>query len=59
MNKRTVPQAVFDTRQAIAAAKAGHQQACEELARVPVDQLGEGNPNHPRYDDKLFGKRVR
>jgi hypothetical protein len=53
--RRTVPQAVFDSREALRAAREGHRQACEELARTPCHLLGEGNPNHPRYDWTLFG----
>lgn len=56
--KRTVPQAVFDSPQALKAAREGHRQACAELdaqflAGGPFD---EGNPNHPQYNTKtLFG----
>lgn len=50
MTKRTVPQAVFDSPAAIRAAKAGHAAATRELAETPRHLLGEGNPNHPRYD---------
>ncbi len=56
MEERTVPQAVFDSPQAIRAAKQGHREACEELARTPRHLLDEGNPNHPRYDLHLFGE---
>jgi hypothetical protein len=54
--KRTVPQAVFDSPQALKAAREGHRQACEELeaqfqAGGPFD---EGNPNHPMYSTKLL-----
>jgi len=56
MEKRTVPQAVFDSPQAIRVAKQGHREACEELARTPRHLLDEGNPNHPRYDLHLFGE---
>jgi hypothetical protein len=53
--KRTVPQAVFDSKDARRIAREGHRLACEELARTPRHMLDEGNPNHPRYDRKLFG----
>lgn len=56
MTKRTVPQAVFDSPQALKAAKQGHAQACQELADTPRHMLDEGNPNHPRYDLHLFGQ---
>jgi hypothetical protein len=55
MERRTVPQAVFDSKEALKAARAGHRQACEDLARTPRHLLDEGNPNHPRYDRTLFG----
>lgn len=55
MAKHTVPQAVFDSPEAISAARQGHLEACEQLARTPRHLLGEGNPNHPRYDNTLFG----
>jgi len=55
MERRTVPQAVFDSKEALRAAREGHRQACEELARTPRHLLDEGNPNHSRYDRKLFG----
>ena len=58
MSKRTVPQAVFDSPEAKRIAAAGHAQACAELARTPRHLLGEGNPNHPRYDLHLFGYHV-
>lgn len=55
MGKRSVQQAVFDSKEATRAAKAGHQMAVNELALVPRHMLGEGNPNHPRYDLHIFG----
>lgn len=58
MNKRTVPQAVFDSPEAIRSAKAGHEQACRELERAPRHLLGGGNPNHPMYDLHIFGYHV-
>lgn len=56
MRLRTVPQAVFDSPQALKVAKEGHRLACEQLARTPRHLLDEGNPNHPRYDLHLFGE---
>ena len=53
--KRTVPQAVFDSKEAQQAARAGHRAACAELERTPRHLLDEGNPNHPRYELLLFG----
>jgi len=53
--KRTVPQSVFDTPEAIRAARLGHAEACAELDKLPRHMLNEGNPNHPMYDAKLFG----
>jgi len=56
--KRTVPQSVFDSPEALRAAREGHRLACEDLARVPRHLLDPGNPNHPRYDDRIFGYTV-
>lgn len=56
MEKRTVPQAVFDSPAALRAAKQGHLEACAELDATPRHLLDEGNPNHPRYDLHLFGE---
>jgi hypothetical protein len=58
MEKRTVPQTVFDSKDARKAARDGHRQACAELERTPRHMLDEGNPNHPNYDAKLFGYDV-
>jgi len=55
---RTVQQAVFDSPQAIKAAKAGHAMACAELEATPRHMLDEGNPNHPKYDLHIFGVHV-
>lgn len=48
--KRTVQQSVFESKDAIRAAKAGHKLACDELNATPRHLLNEGNPNHPMYD---------
>lgn len=52
--KRTVPQSVFDSPDAIRVSKRAHREACEELVRTPVHLLNVGNPNHPIHDG-LFG----
>jgi len=54
MEKRTVAQAVFDSKEARLVATLGHKQACEDLDKTPRHMLDEGNPNHPMYD-QLFG----
>lgn len=54
MIKRTVPWAVFNSRDALRFAKIAHKQACEELDKTPRRMLDEGNPNHPMYD-QIFG----
>lgn len=54
MMKRTVPQAVFDSKEARRIAAIAHKQACDDLAKKPRHMLGEGNPNHPMYDG-IFG----
>jgi hypothetical protein len=53
--KRTVPQSVFDSTDALRIARQGHLQACRDLDRTPRHLLNTGNPNHPDYDLKLFG----
>lgn len=32
-----------------------HKEACDDLARVPRHLLDKSNPNHPDYDNKIFG----
>ena len=54
MTKRTVPQSVFDSPEALRIARQGHLQACAELARKHPSELDPGNPNHPSHDG-LFG----
>jgi len=54
MEKRNVPQAVFDSPEARRAADRGHAAACRDLEakRYPA----EGDPNHPQYNNGfLFG----
>ena len=52
--KRTVPQSVFESKDALRAAALGHKQACDALARMDVSELDVGNPNHPA-NDGIFG----
>lgn len=57
IEKRSVPQPVFESAEARRVQKLGHQQACTELeakfaAGGPFD---EGDPNHPMHQRKLFG----
>lgn len=52
--RRDIPQAVFDSPDAMRAAKLGHAQACADLARLHPSQLDSGNPNHPSHDG-IFG----
>ena len=56
--KRTVPQSVFDSPEALRAAREGHRLACQDLARTPRHMLDPGNPNHPDYDHRIFGYTV-
>lgn len=56
--KRTVPQSVFESPEARRIAKEAHRLACEDLARTPRHLLDPGNPNHPDYDDRIFGYTV-
>lgn len=58
MNKRTIPQSVFDSPEAQRIAKQAHREACKELARTPRHKLDPGNPNHPDYDHRIFGYAV-
>ena len=46
---------LFDSPEAFRIAKKGHEAACRELDRTPRHLLDEGNPNHPMYDNKIFG----
>lgn len=56
IGKRAVPQAVFDSPEALRVAKRAHEMACRELNDTPRHLLDEGNPNHPRYDLHIFGE---
>lgn len=56
MQKRSVPQAVFDSPEALRVAKAGHREACQQLALTPRHLLDPSNPNHPdNFTVRLFG----
>lgn len=48
-NKINIPQAVFETKAARSAIKAGHEEACDALDRRSVSQIPESDPNHPMY----------
>ena len=52
--KRSVPQSVFDSKEALQIAKLAHKQAVDQLAKIPTDKLDVGNPNHPIHDG-IFG----
>lgn len=52
--KHTVPQSVFDSRDAIRIARQATKEATDELNRTPVHMLDVGNPNHPIHSG-LFG----
>ena len=58
MIKRTVSQAVFESKEALQAARLGHKQACDELEKTPVHMLDPGNPNHP-LNDGIFGYETK
>ncbi len=53
--KRSVPQEVFDSKEARKATIDGHLQAVKDLDAMHPSQLDPGNPNHPDHNDKLFG----
>ena len=46
---------IYESQEALRAAKQGHAEACRELTNTPRHLLGEGNPNHPMYDLHIFG----
>ena len=52
--KRSVPQAIFDSPEALRIAKLATKEATDELNATPRNLLDEGNPNHPSYDT-IFG----
>ena len=54
MKKRTVPQAVFDSKDALRVAAEATAEARRELEKTPASMLDIGNPNHPIYD-VIFG----
>lgn len=49
---------IYDSKDAKRVIAKGHADACRELDMTPRHKLDEGNPNHPSYDDKLFGYDV-
>ncbi len=58
MVKRTVAQSVFESKEALKAAKLGHDDAVRELNNTPVHMLDTGNPNHP-MNDGIFGYETK
>ena len=52
--KRSVPQAVFESKEALKVAREAHKQACDRLNATPRSMLDTGNPNHP-INDGIFG----
>lgn len=58
MNKRGVPNAVFESFEATSHYRQAHNNACKDLEKKDRYSLDEGNPNHPIYDNKLFGYAV-
>ena len=53
--KRTVPQSVFDSPEALRVAKQGHLEACRLYEAIPDRLRGEGDPNYPMYHNKILG----
>ena len=54
--KRDIPQAVFESKDAMRIAKIATKQAEDELNDTPRHLLNRGNPNHPdNFDVQLFG----
>jgi hypothetical protein len=52
--KRSVPQSVFDSKDALHIQRQATKEATDKLNQTPVDQLDVGNPNHP-INSGLFG----
>ena len=52
--KRSIPQAIFESKEALRTAKAAHEAACRELEAKPRHMLDIGDPNHPIHDG-IFG----
>lgn len=50
---------LFDNPIVFKLAREATRQAIAELDRMPRNQLDTGNPNHPMYDNKLFGYGVQ
>lgn len=64
--KRTVPQAVFDSPEALRLARRAVEESQREMDEAwrRGDPVGEGDPNHPKYNGgvdprKLFGRPVQ
>lgn len=43
------PQSIFESKEAIAAIKAGHDAACRLLDRRRLADIPDSDPNHPKY----------
>ena len=56
--KRSIPESVFANFEKTKQYKQAYIEACRELDKTPRHLLDEGNPNHPNYDNKLFGYDV-
>lgn len=57
MEKRNIPQGVFDSPEARRVIKLGHAAACRDLEAK--HQPAEGDPNHPQFNNGfLFGYPV-
>jgi hypothetical protein len=50
---------VFDNPQAFRIARKAVDESIAELNRTPRHLLDPGNPNHPSYDNKIFGYDAR
>lgn len=46
---------IFESKDAKRIIKKGIQEAVNELNNTPRHKLDKSNPNHPDYDNKLFG----
>lgn len=43
------PYSIYDSKEAKAAIKAGHELACRQLDRRAVASIPESDPNHPMH----------
>ena len=55
MQKRDIPLEVFYSKSALRIAKLAHRDALIELEKKSRNLLCPSNPNHPDYDNKMFG----